>query len=353
MRAFVCHIIPQELVVKHNAPQAPNNFCINLINGGLFQKVNSIVPMSYFDDTIQNTDHISYLVGNENGSKISKLFAWLINNFKCAWNLRKYDSVWFYNLCKAGFLAYFLLRYVFRVKCYVILLDLTPNKNIFSLEHYLPYFYKKSKGIISLSMRTDIKHPNMGYKAGVIPSDKIQEFIPFSKKGKINVLFSGAISNHTGFPLAIEALKNLENIELYVSGNGDVYKYHLEKYNNIHYLGYMDYSEYLKLYDKIDICLSLRDPSFPENSNNFPSKILEYFCYNKVVISTIEYPEIKGFQYIHAKYDKQFIKKSIEKLATLEPDQIDKLRNNQNALRLNFTSESWLNEIIRIEHYDK
>lgn len=39
----------------------------------------------------------------------------------------------------------------------------------------------------------------------------------------------------------------------------------------------MKYEDYLCLLDSATICLNLRNPNLPENNNNFPSKVLDYF----------------------------------------------------------------------------
>lgn len=340
MRAFVCNILPQKIIVEVGAPQASNNFCTCLIDGECFDKVCSIVPMSYFHDEIDNTTMISYYHGNKKRSRFMKIVSLFVSNFRCAWNLRKSKFVWFYNICETHFLLYLLMRYVLFKKVYVILLDHTPNENILSIRHYVPYLYKQCHGVISLSMRTNISNANMRFKAGVISSDKIKQSIK-ETRDRLTYLFSGSISSHAGFPLAFEVFSKMPNVELYISGHGDIGNYDFDAYANIHYLGYLDYEDYIKLYDKVDVCLSLRDPSFPENNNNFPSKILEYFMYNKIVISTIEYPELIGFNYIKTDFSKHGLCHVINQLELKPKDDLVIFKDNQKALYNNFSVESW------------
>jgi glycosyltransferase involved in cell wall biosynthesis len=197
-------------------------------------------------------------------------------------------------------------------------------------------------------MRTNISHANMDYKAGVIPLYKIKENV-VSPHDRLCFLFSGAITNHTGFPMAFNVFKSLPDVDLFVSGFGNISGYNIEDYPNIHYLGYLDYDEYLKLYDKVDVCLSLRDPDFPENANNFPSKILEYFSYNKIVISTINYPELAGFRYVKSEYKEDALCEIVMELSSGNKQDLIELSDNREALKLNFSVESWMESFNKIE----
>ena len=51
------------------------------------------------------------------------------------------------------------------------------------------------------------------------------------------------------------------------------------------------------------ICLNLRNPYLLENNNNFPSKILDYFSKGKIVLSTMQYSEIDGANYIYIPFE--------------------------------------------------
>lgn len=349
MRSFVCNIVPDYLVVKLGVPQAPQNFCTPLIDGGTFDKVCSIIPISYRSKEIVNTEFVTYFqngIGTQ--SKVGKILGLIISNIRCALFLKKHKNIWFYNLCKANIVSYLLLHYAFRCRTFVILLDLTPSKSWFKLEYYLPFFYRNCQGVISLSKRTSILNNNIIYKAGVY-NGSFQK--GFSSKNKRPVfLFSGTIADHTGFPLALEVFKELRDVELYVTGNGDVSTFDIESYPNIHYMGYLDYSEYLHIYDKVDVCLSLRNPCYPENLNNFPSRIIEYFSYNKLVISTISYPELAGFSYIVTEFTKKNLIESIKKVIEMPLEERLSLCNNQTVLKNSFSVESWKDAFVKIEH---
>ena len=348
MRSFICSIIPNELVARLKGQQAANNFCGYLIDNGVFDHVFSLVPPHYFNDSIKNSDKIIYFYGAEKTVRCLKILKLIINNVNCAWKSKNSDNIWFYNICNTNLLCYIILRYIFKKNVYAILLDYTPVSNVFSFSHYFPFLYKNSKGLISLSDRIGFEHSNMSVKAGVIAKEKIKP-LTINISREYNFLFCGNMGEHTGFPLAIEVFKELPNINLFISGKAACIDVDYSKYPNIHYLGYMEYDDFLKLYDKVDVCLSFRNPSFPENSYNFPSKILEYFCYNKIVISTMKYKELNGFDYILVDYNKDSVIKMIKKIVATSKQEMALYIDNRKALKSEFSVESWLKCICLIE----
>lgn len=350
MRGFVCSIVPDRFIVKLKAPQASNNFCFNLIENRIFDHIVSLIPPSYFNSNIQDIDDgVIYMHGNDKYSVWIKKMIALINSVKAAWFLRKCDTVWFYNICTSNVITYILLRYIFHTRVYAILLDYTPIYNRFSLGAYIPWLYKQARGLISLSERTNIENKRMVYKAGIISSSKVKIPRLYNSKKKLKYLFSGNLGEHTGFPLALEVFKKLPQVELYISGIGEVDMTDLSRYPNIHYLGYMEYEDYLTLYDKVDVCLSLRNPDYEENRNNFPSKIIEYFAYGKIVLSTLDYPELRDFDYIKSTYSVDALKQSVKILSEIEIDELNRLCNNRDSLLANFSESSWHKVINEIE----
>ena len=347
-RAFICNIVPNNLVNQLNSPQAPNNFCFNLIENNCFDSVYSIVPNSYSDVRIESDKAITYVLGRKRKTKIGVLLYNIICNVRCILLASKSDNIWFYNIVNANVLCFVILRYVFKKKVYVILLDHTPSDNKLSLQYFIPYFISNSYGVISLSSRSDINHTNMEYIAGIIPVEKIQKDAK-DANDKLRFLFSGILGKHTGFDLAIEVFKQLPNCELYVTGFGELSSLVKENYENIHYLGYLSYDEYIQLYDKVDVCLSFRNPEFLENKNNFPSKILEYFSYNKIVISTINYPELKDFNFFSCKYDLESVKNTINRACNMEKKQLKIFSCNSKALENNFSEIKWIDAFTKIE----
>jgi hypothetical protein len=93
----------------------------------------------------------------------------------------------------------------------------------------------------------------------------------------------------------------------------------------------------------------LRDPSYPENLNNFPSKILEFFSYNKIVISTIDYPELIDFKYLRCEFDKYSLTNIIESIISKKHEELAFLCDNSKSLIENFSEIHWKNSFNKIE----
>ena len=49
MRYFVIHTAPKSLIGKYNTSIAGGNFCINMLNTGIFDKTYSILPTNVYN----------------------------------------------------------------------------------------------------------------------------------------------------------------------------------------------------------------------------------------------------------------------------------------------------------------
>ena len=100
----------------------------------------------------------------------------------------------------------------------------------------------------------------------------------------------------------------------------------------------------------VDIVLSLRDPNVAVNRYNFPSKILETLAYNKLVISTIKYPELEGIDYIVSEYDSCRLFEVVQNIVfgTINAEKIRK-KDNANILMQNYSEVAWIKAIKEIE----
>lgn len=345
-RVLISNVVPQEQVVRLKASQAANNFCFNLVKSGCFNEGLSIIPPSYSIE--ENNDNLFYYYANTGRGEFGKLYSHLINSIRLVYRARKYSNIWFYNVSSSSMPAYFLLRFIFRKKVYVILADHTPGKHFLSFQNLLERLIRKSLGIISLSSRTTIKTTKNKIVPGIILSSCVRSVNIKKIERPIKFLFSGTLSDVTGFDMALKVFSRVTNAELYISGNGEFPKEY-EQYKNIHYAGFLEYKEYLKLYDKVDVCLNFRNPSLPENNNNFPSKILEYFSKNKIVFSTIDYPEIEGAKYIICEYDEEKLYQKVREILEYNDDFICKYANNAPFLLNNISEKSWKEAFEYIE----
>jgi glycosyltransferase involved in cell wall biosynthesis len=104
------------------------------------------------------------------------------------------------------------------------------------------------------------------------------------------ILYTGAISRHTGIDFLIKAfnLVKTEDVKLVICGKGDneFLMKALQKNNRITFLGMVNEQKLVSLYYNAYMFINPRLITKKTNNSNFPSKILEYMSYCKPIIST-------------------------------------------------------------------
>jgi len=349
-RTFICQVVPKQLTSKLNVSQAANNFCFNLIDANCFSSVLSLVPINIIDKIKGNDiDYIQYR-GFSSHKGLFKLLNSVIESFVLAKKVKKSKNIWFYNVTPHNFLSILILKFLYKKKNFLILADYTPSKKFFSIQRFIKIFIEKNvSGIISLSGRVEFSNKNMLNLAGIVPLNKIYD-IKLSKSIKKEFLFSGRLEDSTGWSLAIEVFSKLPDCTLIITGHLSKDKIEeISKYKNIKYLGLLSYDEYLKLLNKIPFNLNLRNPSFDKNLNNFPSKILEAFSYNRIVLSTFKYNELNGFKYFYCKYDSSSLRDLLINISKKAFDELKDHSNHSLMLEKSFSEIKWKKYLTNIE----
>jgi len=126
-------------------------------------------------------------------------------------------------------------------------------------------------------------------------------FKPIKTKHKsktLRVLFGGRVCAEKGLDYLFESLKNENEVELIIAGDGaiDVYKRKAMEegvYGKVKFLGFVSHD---KMPDLINSCDAVILPSLKTSAESFPNALLEGMACGKVVISTNVWgvPELVG-----------------------------------------------------------
>lgn len=350
-RCFITQQVPASLVVKFNISQAGVNFCNHLVESNLFDQafalpILSVVP-NIQDECKKDKNYIYIQTRFFKHKSIGKAFNAIIENLTCVYLAASYKNIWFYNLNRQTLLSFIILRYILFKKVYVLVADFRPGHK-WSVNSLIHYLIDHSKGIITLSNRSVFTNRNAVCIPGIVPLPKISRTInPITER---SFLLSGVLKEATGITMAIEVFSKMPSQKLFISGILDeVYQEQIKPSANICYVGYLEYEEYKRLIGSIPIGLSLRDPSFPINENNFPSKILEYFALNKIVLSTIDYPEIEGFNYFKCNYNADEITDLIQQIAQMDESDLRIYMQHSENLENSVSEKAWTTAFSSVE----
>ena len=358
---FISQNVPNSVVKKYNVSQAANNFCLHINELGYFSQHIAVPPANVDGTFVNHTDNelnIEYhLCRKLKHSGIGKKINTILDNL---WMYKRViiaqeHNVWFYNVWTGNLLAYLLLLLLSNKNVYILLADYNPSRYNNIVGKILLWSISKAKGVISLSARCKEVNKEFFSIPGIIPKKKIQkEICPCI--GKNTFLLSGTLNENTGLFLALDIFKNLPETKLYLSGFlSEDSKKKVEdicsRYKNIIYKGFFEkYSDYLDFIQSVDITLSLRNPESPVNHYNFPSKILEALACNKVILSTMEYPELTGVNYLVAPYNIESLKIYIEKIITGQKDsELERCLDNTDILTEKYSEKAWIEAFKKME----
>lgn len=354
MRVFQTFILPDRLVSKYKLSFAAANFSRNLISGGGFDKVYSLIPVNVKNE-ISSVNEDGYEViyskwRKKNG--IRGKLAIFAEQWKIFRKLNKNDSIWFYNLNFInGYLFVLLKLFKPTVKLHVIVLDFTPAKSWKEQNYWFLKLINAADGTICLSPSELFTVKNSFVLPGVVPA--LKEEYPTISSPNREFLLSGIISDTIAMTKTVlEAFSELPDCTLYITGKvlegEDTIKEFAEKYPNINYLGSLPYNEYLKLMHRVTFQLSTRNAAMPENRNNFPSKIIEALLHNRIIVSTIQYPQIKKIEYLTV--DGKNLAADLEHIARMTDKELIRFANQGQKVEQLFSPVVWNKYMALIEN---
>lgn len=355
MRYFIIHTTPKSLIQKYNTSISGGNFTLNLVESRLFDKTYSLLPTNVYgyEDSLE-MDGINIIYSKIRGvGKWSRGFASLLEQIRLFKKIKSHSSVWFYNLEVTSFLTYILLLcFKPRVRRYILLADFTPGQGI---NRILINLINKADGLITLSDSNLFTVRNKIIMPGFVPTDVDYPMInkPFTR----NFLISGAIRERiASISILMESFSRHPNFTLNISGKlntekgiGEKVNNYTSKFKNIHYYGVLSFDAFKELLNKNTFVLSTRDPSYPENQCNFPSKILEALLHNRIVISTIHYNQLKDIKYFKVPSDQEGFEKALVEIMNMTDDELAEYANQSSRVKNLFSAQKWSEIIQKIE----
>lgn len=356
-RYFLTHILPEPLILPYQLSTAACNFSFNLMSGGGFDKVFSIMgtyvcsPMkaeAYQDQRFE-------LVFNEwlrSKGKLGRLMASVVEQLRIFYKIEQGSSVWFYNVTTLNAVLYILLRAFKRsVKVNVIELDFTPVKTGFGLNKWFLKIINNCHGNIRLAESNFFTNKNTATLPGVVPSNAGKE--PLIEMPNNKFLLSGVLNEVIAqTSMVLEVFSKLQHCELHITGKIDddfKIKEYAAKYSNIIWHGEVSFQEYLNIMHSCTFQLSTRDENYPENQCNFPSKIIETLLHNRIIISTIAYKQLGEVKYFKVNSKLEWFVSYIDEISKMPEFQLMQYANQGAKVAEMFSIKVWHETMSKIE----
>ena len=359
-RVFVGQMVPPEFVVKYKISQAGSLFCYRIAATGAFDRVISLVSVNVQDDIgsqLPKNDGVGYVQYRRfHIQKLGRFLNNWVESIRVIRQARRAKRVWFYNINASLFLSWFILKYLYFKKVYVLLADFSPPARRCDLRRLWGWAIRHSNGVLSLSSRIACMNRNSRSLAGIIPDSELdQTYQGPAEQDKRYFLFSGTLGPVTGVSRALKVFSELPDIPLVVTGNdaSGVVASYAARYSNIRYLGMLKLEEYRKVLQGADFCLNFRDPELPENRNNFPSKLLEYLACGKLAVSTMCYPELPEELIYGFGNDDAELSKKIREFYEMPSAEIEKIREHNRAYLRTFSYAAWCEKFVIVENLNK
>lgn len=356
-RIFWTCVLPEHLIAQYGLSFAACNFSFNLMSGGAFDKVYSSMPL-YVGGNMPNEafgDERFELVYNKWRKKrgIWQKLATFREQFTIFRQIPKYASIWLYNINTLNALLFVLLKLLKpSVQLNIIVLDFTPVNKGFGLNKIYLKLINWAHGRICLANSDLFKKENSMILPGVVPSNS--ETNPTIQSIKKSFLLSGVLSEEISMlSVVLEAFSKLPECDLHITGNKGnelLIQQYAKKYSNIHWHGQLPFKDYLNLLHSITFQLSTRDITFPENQCNFPSKIIEALYHNRIVISTIHYPQLDGIRYFEVRPTLNEFIDDIRNISSMSEDDLMKYTNQEDDVRSKYSVEVWNECMTTIEN---
>lgn len=353
MRIFIGHIFDEQLIKRYNLPFAVDQFSRNLATGGMFDKIYTMLATNVVGD-LGEFDETGYELVYSDWRKCrgwKRKFAFIQEQIILFRKVKNNDSVWFSNLNPLNFLIFILLWCLKpSVKRNIIVMDFTPPLKTFERATFFLWLANHAHGTIRLSHSELFTVKNSFCLPGVVPYSNTR--FPEITTVTPEFLISGALHEHITMlqSLLIPAFRQLPECVLHISGitsNEKGIKAAIGDCKNIKYHGKLSYDDYFRILDSTPFLLSTRNPLYSEHQCNFPSKIIEGLLHNRIIISTMHYPQLTGINYFTISTSiNDFV---LQIKAILNETDIMSYANQADLVRQKFSATIWANTIKQIE----
>lgn len=355
-RIFWTCILPEHLIARYGLSFAACNFSFNLISSGAFNWVYSGMPL-YVGGKMQQEafeDRRFELVYDKWRTKgnMWQKFATFKEQFAIFRRIPQDASIWFYNLNTINALLFLLLKW-FKpsVQVNVIVLDFTPVTSVFALNRIYLRLINWAHGRICLANSGHFKKKNSVVLPGVVPCT-LEKF-PEIKVVNKTFLLSGVLTEEISMlTMVLDAFSKLPDCDLHITGskgNEELLQQYANRHQNIHWHGQLPFNEYVDLLHSVTFQLSTRNPQMPENQCNFPSKIIEALHHNRIIISTIYYPQLEEVKYFTVNPAKENFLNDIKKIVNSPNDTLLKYANQGVLVSRLFSVKVWNDAMEKIE----
>ena len=235
---------------------------------------------------------------------------------------KKIDFLILYNSVYENVLAVLIFKKILRINTKVIIQfedgwisnSTGFRKLIYYFSHRIGEFVADA-AIVNSNNMTNVFSSNKYFLFRGIT--ELREFNALKKNmSEFNVLFTSNIDSTRGIDLLInlfykyKGVEKLDHFNFQITGFGDNEKVKqlllsIKHFNSIGgnatYYGYVSNNELAILYEKSHVLLALQNPNLNFSKYCFPSKIMEYYNYNKPIITT-NISDLKSDEFINLKF---------------------------------------------------
>lgn len=350
MRVLICPIGKREDAIRTGVSIAATNFCHNLMEGALFDCAVGILPPFVRNSKCDSTDSMDCVIDFEiKNSWLRRspfrIFAPIVEQIQTAVQIKRGDRVWLYNCTPLNGILVKILNWLKpSVKVFIIVLDFTPGDK--KAERWLNTI-NNCDGRIMLSVSDLFNHENSKCLPGVTPNDKI--VYPVVNNLKSEFLISGALGDEISLlSRLLPAFAAMPQVTLHICGDAPVKaKEFAAKCPNIICHGKVSFERFNEILDSVPFLLSTRDPGMPENMCNFPSKIIEGLLHNRIIVSTIDYPQLGDIKYL--KIDSDRLESDLRAIMAMPQEELLTYANQSEVTRRAFNTGVWNEAMSQIE----